>query len=490
MISFNQIPLNILTPGVYAEFDTSRAVQGVAFIPHDVLLVGLMISGSATAGQPYRIASEQEANALFGAHSQIAQMVSAYKRHDRLSALYAIGVANPSGTNATGSIVFAGTATEGGEIPIYIDGRRIPVACPKDTTAAALETAALAALAEFDVDLPVSYAANSGTGVDFTAWQDGPEGNQICMGVALREGERVPAGITVTVTQMSSGATSASYSGVITSIGEDQYATVAVAAQDATALGLFVTEYESRWGAMRAIEGQVFACKKDSVANLLTLSSSYNSHVLTIVGAELSALSPAPWEIAAQCAAISAVQAQTAPQIAMVGRVLPGSYAAHRGARFTRADRQSLLVAGIATVKAAPDGRLITDLLVTTYTANSQGAPDRSLAPVYRVRLLAAYRYSVVARFLAKFTDFSLGAAGDEVSGQPILTTSVARSELLSHYLDCAELGWVQKSAFKQFSEELLVQIDDNNPDRLNAVLPPNFINAFLVGAFKISFLQ
>ena len=105
MISFNTIPLGILTPGVFAEIDTSRAVQGLQLNPHEVMLMGQKLTGSGTANVPYRVRSKEEAIALFGAGSQIAQMVATYKRQDPLSSVWALGVADGAGTKATGSFV-------------------------------------------------------------------------------------------------------------------------------------------------------------------------------------------------------------------------------------------------------------------------------------------------------------------------------------------------------------------------------------------------
>jgi phage tail sheath gpL-like len=490
-IQFNNIPLGILTPGMFAEFDSSKAIQGIQLAPHDVLLMGQKLSaGSATAGQVYRVRNYADALVLFGEGSQLAEMVAAYKGFDTATPVYCVGVADASGTNAAGSFVYSGTATEAGELVHYIAGRRISVAVPSGTTAAQLETAALAALAVFtdDGELPVTYAANTGTGVDLTAQHDGAIGNQIMLGVGLRPGERTPAGITVTVTAMASGATDASYSGVITAMGEDQYSSIAIGVQDTTALGLLVTEMESRWGPLRAIEGQVFAAKYDTAANLATYGANFNSQTLTVIGGEKSALMPAPWEVAAQTAAISAHQAQVDPSVAMVGVTYANMSAAQRGSRFSRADRQTLLEAGIATVRAASDGRLATDFLITTYQTNAQSVADSSLRPLYRVRALAAYRYSLVTRIAAKFGGFKLADDGNEISGQKMVTPAIMRSEICAHFLDCQEKGWVEN--FKQFQKELIVQRNADNLDRLDAVLPPDFINAFLVGAFQIQFRQ
>ena len=486
-INISTVPLNTLTPGVFVEFDSSHAVRGVSIQPHDTLITGQMTSsGSAVAGQVYLVSSGEEAAALFGRKSQLYRMVVAYKRIDSLTPLYVVALAdNAGGTAATGSFVWTGTATETGELPLYIGGRRISVAVSKDDTAATIETAALAACA-LELDLPVTVAGDAGSGLDLTAVNKGTVGNQIMLGVALLPGERVPAGISVTVTPMASGATDPVYSAVVTAMGEDQYHTVVASCQDTTNVGYLVTELESRWGAMRAIEGVLFISKYDTQGNLTSYGNGFNSQTLVAVGAEKSAALPLPYETAAMVAAVSALQAQSDPARAMVGAALSGAYAAPRGARFTRAQRNTLLSDGIATVRAASDGRLQIERLVTTYQTNSQGAADTAYQDLYLVRTLAAYRYSVRVRIASKFGNFKLADDGNEVSGQDMVTPAILTAELLAHFQDCRELGWVEN--FEQFKREILIQRDPNDPNRVNGILPPDFINAFMVGAFSVQF--
>lgn len=486
-INISTVPLNTLTPGVFVEFDSSRAVRGVPVQPHDTLLTGQKTSsGSAVAGQVYAVSSKDEAAALFGRTSQLCQMVAAYKRVDPLTPVYCCALADhASGVAATGSFTWTGPATEAGELVLYIGGHRVVVAVENGDSAAALETKALAALA-LDLDLPVTCDANSGTGVDLTAVNEGTVGNQIMLGVCLMPGERVPAGIEVTTIPMASGASDPAYSAVVAAMGEDQYHTVAAACQDATNVGALVTEMESRWGAMRAIEGVVFVSKYDTQANLTTYGNSFNSQTLVVLGAEKSATLPLPYETAAMAAGVSALQAQTDPARAMVGASLSGAYAAPRGARFTRAQRNTLLSDGISTLRAASDGRLQVERLVTTYQTNSQGAADTSYQDLYLVRTLAAYRYSVRVRIATKFSNFKLADDGNEVSGQPMVTPGILKAELLAHFRDCQELGWVEN--FEQFKREILIERDQNDPNRVNGILPPDFINAFMVGAFSIQF--
>jgi phage tail sheath gpL-like len=485
-IGFDQIALQINTPGQFVEFDNTRAVQGVGLAPHDVLIAGQRIGGTATAGQIYSVGSDAEAIALFGATSQLRQMIAAYKAYDSLSSVYAVASAVDAGTNAAGSFVWTGPATEAGELVLYVGGRRVSVPVANGDSAATIETNALAAFALVANDLPVVVSANAGTGVDLTAVQDGTIGNSIMLGVCLMPGERAPAGVVVTTTPMAAGATNPSYAGVITAMGEDQYATIVSGLADATVLGLFITELESRWGPMRAIEGQVFAAAYDTRANLTTLGNSFNSFAATIVGAEKSALLPTPWELAAQAAAISARQAQVDPSRAMTGIAFSGFSGAHRGARFTRAERDILLSDGISTVKTGDDGRLRVERLITTWQTNAQALPDKSYYDLTTVRLLAALRFSVRSRISSKFDRYKLTDDATPIpAGQPIVNPAILKAEMIVLFQDWMDLGWVQ--GLDQFKSELVVE-PDVDPNRVNMILPPDLINNLLVTAAKISF--
>lgn len=483
--AFNEIPLTVRTPGIFAEFDSSRAVQGVSFAPHDSLLVAQKTSaGSATAGQVYLITSGDEAVALFGAKSQLAQMCAAYKSVDSLTSLYAIALSDAgAGVPAAGSITVAGTATEAGEVLLYIGGRRVSVAVPSGMTASTFETDALAALA-LQTDLPVSVVANVGTGVDFTAINDGTAGNQILLGVCLGPGERAPAGFTFTVTAMSAGATDTDYATAVTAMGEDQYHTVGLGCFDNTNIGLVDTEMKSRMTAMRAIEGVAFVCAYETAGNLTTKGNAFNSPVLVLVGAEKSAYQRLPWEIAAQTAALSALQCQIDPARSMQGKPYTNAYAPPRGARFTRSQRDVLLSDGVTTLKPSSDGRLTLERAITTYQTNALSIADTAYMDLYCVRTLFALRYSVRARVAQKFGGWKLAADG--ATSAATLTPSILRGELIALFLDWRDLGWVE--GLDQFKAELLVARDVSDPNRINVILPPDLINAFLVGAFQVQF--
>lgn len=486
-IGFDLIPLSVNTPGTFAEFDPTRAVRGVQALPHDVLLTGQKLSGAATAGQMYEVETDAEAVSLFGANSMLRQMIREYKRIDPQTRTFACSSAADGGTAASGTVTLGGTATEAGELPLYIAGRRVAIPVAVGDTAVTVETNGLTAFALVANDLPVTVDGASIVGFNYTAKQAGTCGNQIMIGACLQAGERVPAGLTCTIVAMASGATDPSYSGVITAMGEDQYHTIASGNAGDTVLDLFEAELESRWGPMRQIEGHVFAALYDTRADLTTAGNARNSFASCLVGAEKSALLPLPWELAAQAAARSALQAQVDPSRAMTGLSFSGFSAAHRGSRFTRAERDILLSDGVSTVLAGSDGRLLIERFVTTYQTNPQSLPDTAYQDLTTVRLLAAIRYSLRARIASRFARFKLVSDGTPIpAGQPIVNPGIIRGEIIALFQDWMDLGWVEGLA--QFKSELVVERNASDPNRVDMLLPPDLINNLLVTAAKISF--
>lgn len=485
-IAFNAIPLVVNTPGMFVEFDSSRAARGLAPIPHVALLIGQKLAGgTAPAGAPTQVASPAQAIRLFGQHSQLAQQVAAYKAVDPLTELWAIALADSGTAKAAGSITWTGTATEAGELALYVSGRRVAVAVSVGMTAAELETAALAAFAA-QGDLPVVAAANAGTGVDLTARHAGTAGNGILLGLALGPGEHTPAGLTFTIVQPTGGAVDPDHAAAVTVMGEDQYHTIAIGVNASTEVAKLVTELESRWGPMRAIDGQLFVAKSGDKATVQTEGGLYNSLTLSLVGIEASAYSPAPWEVAARAAAADATQTKSDPSRARTG-LLMGGNSAPRGARWSRAERDQLLGHGVSTTLAASDGRMQVERLITTYQTNGLGIPDQAFMDVFSVRTLSALRYTLRARIGTKFARFKLADDGNEVPGQPIVTPRILRSEIVAWYRECAQdRGWVEN--VKAFEDQLIVERDASDPNRVNALLPPDLINNFLVGAFQIAF--
>lgn len=488
-IPFNQIPNVLYTPGAYVEYDPSRAVQGLQYQPHYGLIIGNMRStGTATADEIVLCKSGDDADVLCGVNSQVALMVRAWKAIDRATPLYICPMDDAgAGVEAEGTWTFSGSATEDGYVYCYLAGRRFGVAVDSGDGYQDVVTALVAAAAEL-TDLPGPITDGTGGALTYTDHHAAAFGNYVKIGVCLGAGERVPAGLSCAVVQPTGGSGDIDIDTAVTAMGSDQYHSVVCGVVTESELDTLITEMESREDAMRVIEGMAFAGICDSAADILTYLGNFNSHRLCMTCNEENAMIHLPWEVAAQAAAINAKSVQVNPRINNTGYSFSGISAAPRGSRFEQSDRDDILEAGGSTVMAGADGRLLVERLVTTKTANAQSQPDYTYQDVSpTVRVLDAIRYTVRARMTSKFIGKSLGSDG----GPPrkgVITPKIVESELIAMFWEWYADGWVEN--FDQYKEDLTVERNGSDPNRLDAIIPPDIINSFLVFAAQISFLR
>ena len=70
--------------------------------------------------------------------------------------------------------------------------------------------------------------------------------------------------------------------------------------------------------------------------------------------------------------------------------------------------------------------------------------------------------------------------------GQAVITPALARAELIQLFGEWETQGLTQSRA--QFEKELFVEINANDPHRLDTNLSPHLLGKFLTGAFLLSF--
>src|SRR5688500_11454290 len=312
-ISFNQIPSNIRTPGVYTEIDSSRATSGVQLLQYRMLLLGqLLAAGTADALTAVRVTSIQQARELFGAGSMLAIMVEAALASNSFTELWCMPVEdNGSGVAAAGSLTFGGAPTEAGTISLYIGGKKVQVAAATTDTPAALATALEAAIKAVTT-LPVTAAVDGvdTAKVNITARNKGEAGN----GIDLRLGyfgEALPAGLTAAIVAMTGGTGNPDITAAIAALGDSWYQAIAMPYTDTANLVLLETELASRFGPLREIEGHAFAAARGTHSALGTLGDSRNSPHLSIVSAADEPMPP--FAKAAETTAIAAYYASIDP---------------------------------------------------------------------------------------------------------------------------------------------------------------------------------
>ncbi|ABE45640.1 phage tail sheath subtilisin-like domain-containing protein [Polaromonas sp. JS666] len=482
-VSFNAIPISLRTPGQYIEFDSSRAQQGLPVQPHKIMVFGQRLAtGLVVAGVPTRITSAAQAEAAFGRGSMLSHMFQRLKLANAYTESWACASDdNGAGVAATGTIVASGAPTESGTLNLYIGGRQVQVAVAAGQTAAQVATAIQAAVAA-STDLAVTGAVAVAT-VTLTARHKGECGNFIDIRPNYYFGERTPKGLVITITAMTGGTGNPDAATPIAAIGAEQYQTVIMPWTDAANLVKLETELAARFGPLVMKEGQAFAAASGTHASIDTLVAARNSPHVSIMGSGKSPNPPYEW--AAVLGAVDAFEPDPArPRQTLV---LTGLMPPAEQDRFTQTERNIHLTDGAATFIVDTGGRCLIERLTTTYKTNSFGVPDIAYLDIETMRTIAYLRFSVRSRIGLRFPRHKLANDGTRFgAGQAIVTPKIIRAELLALFREWELAGLAEN--FDQFNTDLIVERNGSDPNRIDAIIPPDVINQLRVFAGQIQF--
>lgn len=487
-VSFNTIPSGIRVPLFYAEMDNSAAAT-----PTDEsksLLIGQMLDGTAEVGVPVTVSTAAMAKKLFGRGSMLARMVEAYRTVDSFGQLVCIPVKDGlSAGAATGKAEVKGEALEAGTLSFYIGGERIQVAVK---TGDAGETVAIALSDAISLkkDLPVTAGAVSGV-VTFTAKTKGTVGNGIQLGVNLRgliNGEAMPAGISVKITAMNGGTVDPEVADAIKAMGDEAYDFIGCPYADTAVLDAFQTEMNDtsgRWSPYRMLFGHVYTAKRGDINTLKSFGTARNDQHATIVGVE-PAMPTAVEEVLAAYLARTAVFISADPARPTQTGALTGVMASAVGKRFILTERQTLLENGIATLTTV-SGTVQIERAVTTYQRNAMGDADASYLDSETLHTSAYILRRLKSIITSKYARHKLADDGTRYgAGQAIVTPSVIKGELVAEYARLELKGICENRDL--FKAHLIVERNADNPNRLDVLFPPDYVNQLRIFALLNQF--
>lgn len=485
MISFDSIPINLLTPGQFVEINASRAVSGLQAMPQKILVVGQKLAaGTAPAGAPIKITSGDQGIQSFGRGSMLAAMVAAFLSANPTAEMLAYPVEdNAAGVAATRTVTLTGPATAAGTLNLYVAGQRVQVAVASAAAATVVATA-LAAAVNANLDLPVTATAAAAV-VTLTARHKGELGSDIDVRANYREGEITPAGLIVTIAAGVAGSGNPDLSTLFAAIGDAKIIGFVLPYTDTANLAVFEAELLSRWGPLRMIEAMAYGFKSGTHGVLTALGAARNSPFSSIGG--LKGSPTPPWTIAAAYAGVVTYHGAIDPARPFQTLLVPGVLAPAQADRFTRAERNLQLQDGVSTFTIDAGGNVLVERSITTYQTNAFGLPDTAYLDVNTVLTLAYLRYTVRARIAAKFPRHKLADDGTLFGpGQAVVTPKVLKAELVSLFLDWMAAGLTEN--IEQFKADLIVERDAGDPNRANALIPPNLVNQFRVFAAQIQY--
>jgi phage tail sheath gpL-like len=486
-ISFNSIPSNIRIPLVAIEFDSSPASQGPALLAYRSILIGQKTTaGSAPANSLVRVTGPDHVIAAAGRGSILHRMSLGYFASNRMTETW-IGVLadDGAGVAASGTITVTGPATRAGTIPLYLGGERVPVGVALGDSATII-AAAIAAAINANPDLPVTATAAAAV-VTVTFRHRGTVGNSYDMRHSYRDGEALPAGVTLVFVQLANGTTTPSLTNLLAAMSDSWFQVWAHPYTDAGSLAAIETELAGRFGPLRMIDGVAVSSASGTFSGLSTLGAGRNSpHSVIMAQPGTNPLTP-PMEFAAEVAGVVARFGADDParpfQTLPLTRALPPA----ETDLFDVSERNLLLFDGISPTRLSAGGVVRLDRLITTYQTAASGADDTAYLDVTTMLTLLFLRHSFRQRFQTKYPRHKLAADGTRFGpGQAVMTPKLAKAEALGWFRQMEELGLVEN--FDQFRNDLVVERSIADPNRLELLVPPDLVNGLVVLASKFSF--
>jgi phage tail sheath gpL-like len=90
-------------------------------------------------------------------------------------------------------------------------------------------------------------------------------------------------------------------------------------------------------------------------------------------------------------------------------------------------------------------------------------------------------------RIALKFPRVKLAPNGSRIGfGQALVTPNDIRAELVALFSEWEERGLVHD--FAQFKQDLRVDINGDDPNRVDVLLPPNLVNQLRITAIQLQF--
>lgn len=481
MIPFNEIPASLRLPGVYIEFDNRLA--GNAEIAFKVLFIGQRLAaGTVNAEIPTRVTSVAAAEEYFGRGSMLAEMLKRAKAVDSFMDTWAIALDDDgAGVAATGTLAVTGSPTENGTLYHYVAGTQVRVGVTSGQTAAQVATAIAAAI-NADTTLPVTAAADAAD-VTLTARNAGECGNTIDVRLNYF-GEQTPKGIAIAITAMAGGSGNPDVADAIAAFGAEWWNWIVMPYTDATNLTALETELNDRWGPMRQIGARAFTAFRGNHAAAATFGDSRNSPHVSCMATNIAPEPPYLWAAVNAMAAarlLALDPARPVQRVALTG-IKPPSLAD----RWTDSERNLLLFDGVSTYTVGSDGTVYIERQITMYQENTAALPDDSYLNIETPETLERIRFEQRARIAQKFPRFKLSDTNETFgAGQPVMTESLMRAELLDLYRLFIERGWCQD--YESYAESLIVEIDTAD-SRVNVLDSPRLIGQYRTHAQQVQF--
>ncbi|EHD14090.1 bacteriophage tail sheath protein [Commensalibacter intestini A911] len=475
-------------PGVYFALDASKA--NTATTRRRVLLIGQMLTTGT--GQPdiaVNCAGVTSTQGLYGAGSQIALMVEAYRKIDSSGELWILPLSDPSGSKATGSIEFNGVTTQSGKISLYIGDKLIELFVNKDELSNDI-AGNLADKVNAYIHLPVEATAQDSK-IIFTAKNIGQYGNDIALNLNLLgeiSGQTLPNGLSVQISSMQNGiGYPTNLVSLLSTLGSRQFDLFIHPFTDMQSLSVFtefLDDQSGRWKITDQLYGHSITAIAGSYGEVTVIGDQLNDQHMTVMATSDSPTHPMIW--AAQVGAHVAVSMRDNPAIPITGLVLKVMPPSDLGI-FIFSQRNSLLYDGISTFVVNDNNDVTIERLITTYKRNNYGEEDNSYLNIETI-LTASFALQDMKQYLAsQFPRCVLLRDGAKITaGQQATTAELIGKTCIARYRTQANNLWVQDA--EGFAAEL--KAENIGKGTVKLLMPYRFSDQLFVIAGNCQFTK
>lgn len=501
-ITFNNIPKTIRTPGTYGEIDASRALAGIIAIPHKVLIIGQKTSAGTTPFDTLvAITKEGLADGFFGSGAVLARMCNVYKNNNQFTEVDAICIGSGiAGVQASAGLDLSLVRNSDGDYSgaatlfMMVNGKRggnfnLAITSGMSTLRmASLMVSVINADSTLPVTATVSAVAASGGLVHFSAVQSGTLGNYLDVRFNYDVGNSYPPGFSTELSTIvfANGSVDPDLDDVWAVIDGERYNYIIQPYIAAGELTKIETELANRFEPLEDLQGHGFTAARATQASATTLGNSRNSPHNTIMCAYDSPNAPEEW--AAALGGVAAFNLNNDPARPLHTLPLQGLLPPPISNRFTRSERDILLYDGIATWVVDGGGNVLIERCITTYQSNALGIIDPTYLDIQTLATLGELRDQWKIRMSSRFIipRFKLADNGFPVQpGSFVATPNTVTQETVALLTELRNAGLIEN--LQEFIDNLVVERDAADRNRVNVLLPPDLINQFriLAGLFQ-----
>ncbi|MGL4225951.1 MAG: phage tail sheath subtilisin-like domain-containing protein [Vibrio sp.] len=276
----------------------------------------------------------------------------------------------------------------------------------------------------------------------------------------------------------------------LAALGDVQYHHIICSLNDETTIRDLGEFLEKRYEALQQIPGLAYIPKQGTNAELITFANKSNCPLISFM--PINALGDSSNKALSDAAAIGAWAGQIAPSLAndpcrpLQTLKMSGVYST-ASIEFDWAERNLLLHEGMGTYTVNTAKEALVERAVTAYTENAAGIADNSYLDIMTPATAMYFRQKQRSRVLSKYSRHKVAKDGTRFApGQAIVTPSMFATELLTLYKELEYMGIVQD--FDTYKKTLIVELDEDNKQRINYQDSPQFVNGLIIVAGKIQF--